>query len=51
MIELQYATIAQADAALQSAEANKVEARQEQERQQTLSRTDAGTRQKKYLGK
>jgi membrane fusion protein (multidrug efflux system) len=46
MIELQYATIAQAEAALQSAEANKVEARQEQERQQTLSRTDAGTRQK-----
>jgi membrane fusion protein, multidrug efflux system len=46
MIELQYATIAQAEAALQSAEASNVEARQEQERQQTLSRTDAGTRQK-----
>jgi membrane fusion protein, multidrug efflux system len=45
-IELQYATIAQAEAARLSAEALQVEARQEQERQQSLEHTDAGTRQK-----
>ncbi len=45
-IELQYATIAQAGAAQASAEALEVEARQEQERQQSLSQTDAGTRQR-----
>jgi membrane fusion protein, multidrug efflux system len=45
-IELQYATIAQAEAARVSAEALLVEARQEQERQQSLSQTDAGTRQR-----
>lgn len=45
-IELQYATIAQAEAARMSAEAVEVEARQEQERQQSLARTDAGTRQR-----
>lgn len=45
-IELQYATIAQAEAARLSAEAQEVLARQEQERQQSLSQTDAGTRQK-----
>jgi membrane fusion protein (multidrug efflux system) len=45
-IELQYATVAQAEAARASAEAQQVEARQEQERQQSLSQTDAGTRQK-----
>ncbi|RQH10315.1 HlyD family secretion protein [Bradyrhizobium sp. RP6] len=45
-IELQYATIAQAQAARLSAEAMEVEARQEQERQQSLSQTDSGTRQR-----
>ena len=45
-VELQYATIAQAEAARVSAEALEVEARQEQERQQSLSQTDAGTRQR-----
>ena len=45
-VELQYATIAQAEAALVSAAAQEVEARQEQERQQSLSQTEAGTRQK-----
>src|SRR6202012_3592002 len=45
-IELQYATIAQAEAARVSAEALEVEARQEEERQQSLSQTDAGTRQR-----
>jgi membrane fusion protein, multidrug efflux system len=45
-IELQYATIAQAEAAQTSAEALEVEARQEQERQQSLEQTDAGTRQR-----
>jgi membrane fusion protein, multidrug efflux system len=45
-IELQYATIAQAQAAQTSAEALEVEARQEQERQQSLSQGDAGTRQR-----
>ncbi|MBR0791159.1 HlyD family secretion protein [Bradyrhizobium manausense] len=45
-IELQYATIAQAEAARLSAEALEVEAKQEQERQQSLSQTEAGTRQR-----
>jgi membrane fusion protein (multidrug efflux system) len=45
-IELQYATIAQGEAARTSAEALEVEARQEEERQQSLSQTDAGTRQR-----
>jgi membrane fusion protein, multidrug efflux system len=45
-IELQRATIAQAEAALQSSQANQLETRQEFERQQALSRTEAGTRQK-----
>jgi membrane fusion protein, multidrug efflux system len=45
-IELQYATIAQAEAQQIAAAAAEVEARQEQERQQSLSQTDAGTRQK-----
>ncbi|WP_091962454.1 HlyD family secretion protein [Bradyrhizobium shewense] len=45
-VELQYATIAQAQAARLSAEAMEVEARQEQERQQSLSQTEAGTRQR-----
>jgi len=45
-VELQYATIAQAEAQQVSAAALEVEARQEQERQQSLSQTEAGTRQK-----
>lgn len=45
-VELQYATIAQAQAARLSAEALEVEARQEQERQQSLTQTEAGTRQR-----
>jgi membrane fusion protein, multidrug efflux system len=45
-VELQYATIAQAEAAQVAAAAQEVEARQEQERQQSLSQTEAGTRQK-----
>src|SRR6266436_2309657 len=45
-VELQYATIAQAEAAQVSASAQEVEARQEQERQQSLSQTEAGTRQR-----
>jgi len=45
-VELQYATIAQAEAQRVSAEAQEVEAGQEQERQQSLSQTEAGTRQK-----
>lgn len=45
-VELQYATIAQAEAAQVSAAALEVEAHQEQERQQSLSQTDAGTRQR-----
>jgi membrane fusion protein, multidrug efflux system len=45
-IELQYATIAQGDAQQVSAQAQEVEARQEQERQQSLTQTEAGTRQK-----
>ena len=45
-VELQYATIAQAEAARLSAEALEVEAKQEQQRQQSLSQTEAGTRQR-----
>ncbi len=45
-IELQYATIAQAEAQQASADAQEIEARQEKERQQSLSQTDAGTRQR-----
>ena len=45
-IELQYATIAQAEAQLVSAMAQEVETREEQERQQSLTQTEAGTRQK-----
>jgi membrane fusion protein (multidrug efflux system) len=45
-IELQYATIAQAEAQRVSAVAQETEARQEQERQETLAKTEAGTRQK-----
>jgi membrane fusion protein (multidrug efflux system) len=45
-IELQYATIAQAEAQQASAMAQDVEARQEQERQQSLTQTQAGTRQR-----
>ncbi|MBC9883278.1 HlyD family secretion protein [Bradyrhizobium sp. INPA01-394B] len=45
-IELQYATIAQAEAARLSAEALEVEAKQEQDRQQSLAQTEAGTRQR-----
>ncbi|WP_425112855.1 HlyD family secretion protein [Bradyrhizobium sp.] len=45
-IELQYATIAQAQASQVAAAAADVEARQEQERQQSLSETAAGTRQR-----
>jgi membrane fusion protein, multidrug efflux system len=45
-VELQYATIAQAEAAQVSAAAEEVQAHQEQERQQSLSQTEAGTRQK-----
>ena len=45
-VELQYATIAQGEAQHTSALAQQVEAAQEQERQQTLTQTQAGTRQK-----
>src|SRR5262249_629743 len=45
-VELQYATIAQAEAQQVAAAAQEGEAREEQERQQTLSQTEAGTRQK-----
>jgi membrane fusion protein (multidrug efflux system) len=45
-VELQYATIAQAEAQRLSAVAHETEARQEQERQQSLTQTEAGTRQK-----
>jgi membrane fusion protein, multidrug efflux system len=45
-VELQYATIAQAEAQQVSAAAQEVEARQEQERQQSLTQTEAGTRQR-----
>jgi membrane fusion protein, multidrug efflux system len=45
-IELQYATIAQGEAARASAEALEVEAQQEEQRQQSLEQTNAGTRQR-----
>jgi membrane fusion protein, multidrug efflux system len=45
-IELQYATIAQGEAARTSAEALDVEAQEEEVRQKSLSQTDAGTRQR-----
>ena len=45
-VELQYATIAQAQAQRLSALAHETEARLEQERQQSLTQTEAGTRQK-----
>jgi len=45
-VELQYATIAQVEAGQVSAAAEEVQARQEQERQRSLSQTEAGTRQK-----
>ena len=45
-VELQYATIAQAEASRLSAEAQQTLAKQEEERQQSLSQTDAGTRQR-----
>ena len=45
-VELQYATIAQAEAQLVSASAQEVQTREEQERQQSLTQTEAGTRQK-----
>ena len=45
-IELQYATIAQAEAQQVSAGAAEVQARQEEERQQSLSQSEAGTRQR-----
>jgi len=45
-VELQYATIAQSEAQRLSAEAVQVEAKQERDRQQTLTQTEAGTRQK-----
>ena len=45
-VELQYATIAQAEAQQASALAQEVEAHQEQQRQQSLTQTEAGTRQK-----
>jgi Biotin-lipoyl like len=48
-VELQYATIAQAEAQLASAAAQEVEARQEQERQQSLSQTESGTRSNRQL--
>jgi membrane fusion protein (multidrug efflux system) len=45
-VELQYATIAQGEAQRVSAEAHEVETGEEKERQETLSKTDAGTHQK-----
>jgi membrane fusion protein (multidrug efflux system) len=45
-VELQYATIAQGEAQRTSAEAQDVETREEKDRQDVLSKTDAGTRQK-----
>jgi membrane fusion protein (multidrug efflux system) len=45
-VELQYATIAQGEAQRASAEAHLVEAGEEKDRQETLSKTDAGTHQK-----
>src|SRR3982074_3705562 len=45
-VELQYATIAQAEAQQASALAQEVEAHQEQARQQSLTQTESGTRQR-----
>jgi membrane fusion protein (multidrug efflux system) len=45
-VELQYATIAQAEAQLQSASARETQAGQEEERQETLSLSNSGTRQR-----
>jgi membrane fusion protein (multidrug efflux system) len=45
-VELQYATIAQTEAQQVSAVAMEVEAQQEEVRQQSLSQTESGTRQK-----
>src|ERR1700761_7003582 len=45
LVELQYATIAQAEAQRAAAEAHQLEAKQEQDRQTSLTRTEAGTRQ------
>jgi membrane fusion protein (multidrug efflux system) len=45
-VELQYATIAQAEAQQASALAQEVQARQEEERQQSLTQTESGTRQR-----
>jgi membrane fusion protein (multidrug efflux system) len=45
-IELQYATIAQSEASRASAEAMEVQAKEENDRQQSLETTQAGTRQK-----
>jgi membrane fusion protein, multidrug efflux system len=45
-IELQYATIAQSEAQQVSAAAQEVEAQEENDRQKSLSQTDAGTRQR-----
>lgn len=45
-IELQYATIAQAEAARQASTAHEVQTKQEEERQQSLIATNSGTRQK-----
>jgi membrane fusion protein, multidrug efflux system len=45
-VELQYATIAQAEAQQASTVAQEIEARQEEQRQQSLTQTEAGTRQK-----
>ncbi|WP_316158114.1 MULTISPECIES: HlyD family secretion protein [unclassified Bradyrhizobium] len=45
-VELQYATIAQAEAQQVSAGAAEVQARQEEERQQSLSQSEAGTKQR-----
>jgi membrane fusion protein (multidrug efflux system) len=45
-VELQYATIAQAEAARQAVMAREVETKQEEERQQSLTATNSGTRQR-----
>jgi membrane fusion protein (multidrug efflux system) len=45
-VELQYATIAQGEAQRVSAEAHEVQTGEERDRQETLSKTDAGTHQK-----
>ncbi|HEY0235936.1 MAG TPA: HlyD family secretion protein [Afipia sp.] len=45
-VELQYATIAQSEAQLTSAQATEVEAQQEKDRQQSLTQTQSGTLQR-----